>query len=396
MSVSSIVKRGMEAGSFIRKMFEEGQRLRAQYGADNVFDFSLGNPDLMPPPEFRKVLLEEAAREAPLIHCYMPNAGYPATREALAGHYREWLDLPFQAENIIMTSGAGGAMNVVLKSLLEPGQEVVVLAPYFVEYGYYISNHGGKMVVVGTDEEFQPRIGAIAEAIGPATRAVIINSPNNPTGAVYERPVLDALGALLAEKSKQTGNAIYLLSDEPYRELLFDGLKYASPLLSYERCICVTSNSKDLSLAGERIGHIAIHPRCPDAALLTAAMTFCNRTLGFVNANALMQRVVGRLQGVTVDTAPYQRRRDLLCKGLSELGFQFNCPKGAFYLFPKSPMADDVAFADFMKDYRVIVVPGSGFGGPGYFRISFAVPDDTIVRSLEFFGQAAKKLGMKA
>lgn len=395
MSVSSVITKGMQEGSWIRRMFEEGQRLAAVYGKENVFDFSLGNPDLMPPPEFRKVLLEESAKEAPLIHCYMPNAGYADTRTAIAKHYREWLGLPFGPEHIVMTSGAGGGMNVALKSILEPGEDVIVLAPYFVEYKYYITNHGGRMVVVKTGEEFQPDLNLIAEAITPKTRAIIVNSPNNPTGALYPRETLDALGALLKEKSAAAGRPIYMLSDEPYRELLYDGLTYPSPLLSYPWTLTVTSNSKDLSLAGERIGHIAIHPHCEAAGDLFSAMTFCNRILGFVNANALMQRVVGRLQGARVETAVYQRRRDLFCHNLRAMGFEFTCPRGAFYLFPKSPMPDDRQFAEFMKDFRVIVVPGSGFEGPGFFRISFAVPEETISRSLEYFEKAAVKLGLK-
>jgi len=396
MSVSRLILKGMQEGSFIRKMFEEGQRMAAIYGKENVYDFSLGNPDLMPPPEFRRVLLEEAAKEAPLIHCYMPNAGYPATRSAIAAHYEETLGLPFSANHIVMTSGAGGGINVALKSILEPGEEVIVLAPYFVEYKYYITNHGGTMVVVQTDEQFQPDLAAIEAAITPRTRVVMINSPNNPTGALYPRETLDGLGALLKRESARHGRPIFLLSDEPYRELVFDGVAYPAPLLSYPYTLTVTSNSKDLSLAGERIGHVAIHPECDAAADLFSALTFCNRILGFVNANALMQRVVGRLQGARVDTTIYQRRRDMLCSNLRAMGFKMNIPQGAFYLFPQSPMTDDVEFAEFMKEFRVIVVPGSGFGGPGYFRISFAVPEDTISRSLEHFEQAAQRLGLKA
>lgn len=396
MSVSRLILKGMQEGSFIRKMFEEGQRLAAIYGKENVFDFSLGNPDLMPPPEFRQVLLEEAAKEAPLIHCYMPNAGYASTRASIAAHYKQMHALPFTADHIVMTSGAGGGINVALKSLLEPGDQVIVLAPYFVEYKYYITNHGGEMVVVQTDKEFMPDLNAIEAAITERTRVVMINSPNNPTGALYGRPTLDALGALLTRHSEKYSRPIYLLSDEPYRELVYDGLEYPAPLVSYRYTLTVTSNSKDLSLAGERIGHVAIHPECEAAADLFSAMTFCNRILGFVNANALMQRVVGRLQGARVDTAIYQRRRDMLCNSLRAMGFQLKVPQGAFYLFPKSPLDNDVEFAEFMKEFQVIVVPGSGFGGPGYFRISFAVPDDTISRSLEHFEKAAQKLGLKA
>jgi aspartate aminotransferase len=394
MTISRQIAEAMERGSFIRRMFEEGLELKRRFGPDNVFDFSIGNPDLPPPAEFQRVLMEEAARTDPMIHCYMPNAGYGETREALAGTYAARFHLDFAATDIIMTSGAGGGLNVVLKSLLEPGDEVVVLAPFFVEYGFYISNHQGRMIISETGSDFLPDLADLEARITERTRAVIVNSPNNPTGVVYPAETLAELGELLRVASARHGRPIYLISDEPYRDLVYDGKSYPSPLAAYEETVVITSNSKDLSLAGERIGHVAIRPRAASHTRLAAACTFCNRILGFVNANALMQRVVARLQGVSVDVAIYQRRRDLLCSALAEMGFDFVRPEGAFYLFPRSPMADDSAFADFMRQYRVIVVPGSGFFRAGHFRISYAVREDLIQRSLEYFAQAARELGL--
>ncbi len=397
MPVSKSINEALNRGSFIRKMFEEGRRLKQQYGADNVFDFSLGNPDVPPPPEFQKVLEEEARRTDPMIHGYMANAGYEETRAAVAATYSSGVGLPFEAGNIVITSGAGGAMNVVLKSILDPGDEVVVFAPFFVEYGFYIGNHAGgaaNMVVVETDDRFLPVAETFSEALTERTKAVIINSPNNPTGVLYPPETLATLGSILDDHSRKLGRPVYLISDEPYREIIFDGLTYPSPFKHYDHTLATTSSSKDLSLPGERIGHVAISPSAADKEELEEAITFCNRTLGFVNAGALMQRVVTRLQSVMVDVGIYERRRNALCSALGEMGFEFVRPEGAFYLFPKSPMENDGEFADFMRKFRVIVVPGSGFYGPGYFRICFAVPDSTIERSLEFFGQAARELGL--
>jgi len=394
MSVSRKIAGAMEKGSWIRKMFEEGSRLRKEFGAENVFDFSLGNPDLPPPEEFRSTLLQEAASEAPLVHCYMPNAGYEETRRAVAAQYAARTGLPFLAGDVVMTCGAAGGCNVVLKALLEPGDEVIVLAPYFVEYGFYTDNHGGTMVVVPPSPDFQPDLAAIQARITPRTRAIIVNSPNNPTGVLYPDSVLAGLGDLLRRESARIGHEVYLISDEPYRDIVFDNLPYPNPLLHYENVLVVSSHSKDLSLAGERIGHVASSPLCTHRTKLAAAFTFCNRVLGFVNANALMQRVVARLSNARVDIGVYERRRNRLCDALAGMGFSFVRPHGAFYLFPKSPLSDDVEFCSVLRKYRVIVVPGAGFACPGYFRISFAVCDDVIDRSLEHFASAARELGM--
>jgi len=394
MTVSRQVLEAMKRGSFIRKMFEEGRQLKEQYGEENVYDFSIGNPDLPPPAEFQRVLQEEAARDEPGLHGYMPNAGFEETRRALAESYRAATGLPFRFGDITMTSGAGGALNVVLKAILDPGDEVIVLAPFFVEYGFYVSNHQGRMVISETDENFQPDPVDLESRLTERTRAVVINSPNNPTGVVYPPAVLSKLGDLLRSASQRFGRTVYLLSDEPYREIIFDGMSYPSPFLHYENTVVVTSNSKDLSLAGERIGHAAISPESTERSSIADALVFCNRILGFVNANALMQRVVARLQGVSVDRSVYQRRRDILCEALSEMGYRFTKPGGAFYLFPESPLPDDGKFADFMRNFRVIVVPGSGFFRSGHFRISYAVKEKTIENSLEYFRKAAKQLGL--
>lgn len=394
MPISRSIEQAMEKGSWIRKMFEEGRRLSREFGPENVFDFSIGNPDVPPPPEFQQVLMEEAAREVPGIHTYMPNAGFEATRQAVADWYQRQTQLPFAATHIIMTSGAGGGMNVTLKSLLEAGDEVMVLAPYFAEYRFYISNHGGTMVVVPTDERFLPDPQRIRDAITPRTRALIINTPNNPTGVVYPETSLTALAQVLQDASEQFGSPIYLISDEPYRKLIYGETSYASPFGFYDNTLVVTSHSKDLCLAGERIGHIAISPRCDVPGKIAAAAVFCNRILGFVNANALMQRVVARLLDAQVDTSVYQRRRDLLCTSLASMGYEFVQPAGAFYLFPKSPLKDDMEFIGLLQKYRVMVTPGSGFDGPGHFRISYAVPDSRIERALPFFEKVAWEVGL--
>jgi len=394
MSISRQIQQAMEKGSWIRKMFEEGRRLASQIGPENVFDFSLGNPDLPPPPAFRRVLLEEAARQDPMIHCYMPNAGFDQTREAMASTYKNSTGLSFTKDDIVMTSGAGGALNVVLKALLEPGDEVIVFAPFFVEYSFYVTNHAGKLVIAHTGEDFLPDLAVLEDAISPQTRAVVINSPNNPTGVVYPPQTLVALAEVLERKSRVRERPIFLLSDEPYREIVFDGAPYPTPLLRYRNTIVVTSNSKSLSIAGERIGHIAISPNCEGRNLVSSACMFCNRILGFVNANALMQRVVARLQGDHIDVSVYQSRRDRLCSALGSMGYQFVRPGGAFYLFPKSPLEDDMEFAALLRGLHVFVVPGSGFFRPGHFRISYAVRDEVLDKSLDLFDKAARTAGL--
>ena len=384
----------MEQGGWIRRMFEAGINLKAQYGEDKVFDLSLGNPVVEPPQEFHQELLRLAQHPIKGMHRYMPNAGYPETRRAVADGLSAETGLPFGPDHIVMTCGAAAALNVVLKTILNPGQEVIILSPYFVEYGYYVDNHGGTAVTVATTPDFQPNLDAIEASITPKTRALIVNSPNNPSGVVYPAEKLRALGDLLRRKQAEYGVEIFIISDEPYRRIIYDGLTYPQVFPHYPNTVVVNSHAKDLALPGERIGYIAINPEYPDGEELANGLTFCNRTLGFVNAPALMQHLVRSLQGVSVDAGDYQRKRDYLYAHLTELGYSVTKPQGAFYFFPRSPVEDDVAFVDALQEWNVLTVPGRGFGTPGYFRISYCVEDQVLEGSLEGFARAAERYGL--
>jgi aspartate aminotransferase len=381
----------MAEGSWVRKMFEEGISLKKRVGEENVFDLSLGNPIMEPPPQFKEELKWLANNPIPGMHRYMENAGYPETRAAVAIQLSRETGIDFKADHIVMTCGAAGGLNVVLKTILNPGDEVIVFAPYFMEFGNYIDNHGGVIRVVPTDENFLPRLDSLSGAINAKTKGVIINSPNNPTGVVYDEKLIHNLAQLLHKKEAEYGIEIFLISDEAYRRIIYDGARYVPVFHHYRNSIAVTSHSKDLALPGERIGYIAIHPECSHQQELVNGFVFCNRILGFVNAPALMQRVIRNLQGVTVSIAEYQRKRDLLYKNLVEMGYSVLKPRGAFYLFPKSPIEDDVAFVDELRQWNVLVVPGRGFGTPGYFRASYCVEDRTIEGSLAGFRKAAQK-----
>ena len=391
MAIADKVRKSMAQGSWIRKMFEEGAVLKQRYGAENVFDLSLGNPVMGPPAEFVRELKKLAERPVPGMHRYMPNAGYPETREAVAQQLAQELGLKFTMNEIVMTCGAAGALNVVLKTILNPGDEVILFAPYFVEYANYVDNHGGVVKVLPADEQFLPKLDVLESGINPKTKALIINSPNNPTGVVYSESLLHQLGELLRKKEAQYGTEIFLISDEPYRKIIYDGLKYPSPLHHHPRSIIVTSHSKDLALPGERIGYIAVHPDCNQRKELVDGFIYCNRTLGFVNAPALMQHIVRHLQSVTVSVAEYQQKRDFLYENLARFGYSLVKPQGAFYMFPKSPLEDDVAFVRELQEFRVLTVPGRGFGTPGYFRISYCVDDRTLEGSLAGFQKAVQK-----
>jgi aspartate aminotransferase len=299
--------------------------------------------------------------------------------------------LGLAAADVLMTCGAAGAMNVVFKAILNPGEEVILFAPYFVEYLNYMDNHGGVPRIVKTDVNFLPRLAELEKAISPKTRAVVINSPNNPTGVVYSEEVIRGIAAVLRAASKKHGADIYLVSDEPYRKIIYDGLVYPSPLNYYDASIVATSHSKDLALPGERIGYIALHPDCPGHDELMDGFVYCNRTLGFVNAPALMQHLVAHLQNVSVSVDEYRRKRDFLYDNLVQMGYSLNRPQGAFYMFPRSPLDDDVAFVRELQQFLVLAVPGSGFGTPGYFRICYCIDDRTIEGSLEGFRKAADK-----
>ncbi len=388
MAVSNKIRGLLEQGSWIRRMFEEGIELKQRFGEDNVFDLSLGNPILEPPDEFFAELRRIADDPAPGMHRYMPNSGYPETRAAVAAQLAEETGLRFTADELIMTCGAGGALNVVLKTLLDPGDEVAIFAPYFVEYFFYADNHGGVCKVVPPVEGFLPDMDALADTITERTRAVLINSPNNPTGVLYSEETLARIGEIIREKEREFGTEIFLVSDEPYRRLLFDGLEYPHIFHHHVRSIVATSHSKDLALPGERIGYIAVHPDYADGVELMDGLVFCNRTLGFVNAPALMQHIVAKLQSVTVDIGEYQSKRDFMYDTLTDIGYDVVKPQGAFYMFPKSPMEDDVEFVAELQKRNVLVVPGRGFGMPGYFRISFCVTDETLSGSIPGFREA--------
>lgn len=392
MGISEKVASFLDKGSWIRRMFEEGARLKARFGEDNVFDFSLGNPPEEPPEEF--FIEMEAILRKPGIHRYMANAGFSEAREAIARKVSQESGLEVESRHVVMTVGAGGALNVALKALLDPGEEVIILAPFFVEYRFYIDNHGGTTTVVNTREDFSLDLEAIEKALNERTKAIILNSPNNPTGVVYTQHEIEALGTILRDKGRELGKDIYLLSDEPYRRLLYDDTVYPHVFRYVDNAIIATSHSKDLALAGERIGYLVASPRCADIERLMEAMIFANRTLGFVNAPALMQIVVARLQDVTIDVTSYQKRRDVLYNALSNMGFQMIKPKGAFYLFPRSPIANDIAFVQAAQKRHILVAPGTGFGWPGHFRIAYSVPMDTIERSLPAWEALAYEFNM--
>lgn len=392
MPVASKIQTFIKNSSFIREMFEAGNRLRAQVGADKVFDFSIGNPDLEPPAEFRQVMHELIDDPRPGMHGYMPNSGYPETRARVAGFAAQEYGKKFTADDIVMTCGAGGALNVIFKTILDPGDEVITLSPYFVEYDFYIDNHGGVVKNAATKSDFSLDFDQIAARIGPRTRALLINSPNNPTGVIYPAADIQRLSGLLGEASQKNGRPIFLVSDEPYRKIAYDGAKVPSVFADYEHAVVATSYSKDLSLPGERIGFIAVNPEMDKKTLFYDGLVLNNRILGFVNAPALMQRAVARLTGASVNVDAYKQRRDAFVKGLTEAGYELTVPAGAFYLFPRSPIADDIAFTREMQKENILVVPGTGFKGPGHFRLAYCVNKDVIERSIPGFARAIERL----
>jgi aspartate aminotransferase len=391
MTISKKIENIIAGSSFIRKMFEEGARLKAQYGADNVYDFSLGNPNVPPPEKFNEVLRDIIGTCGLDDHCYMPNTGYPMVCGSVADYLAKEQQAPVTAKDVIMTCGASGALNVALKAVLDPGDEVLTPIPCFVEYKFYADNHGGVLKTVATRPNFELDPDAIAAAITAKTKVFLINSPNNPTGQVYSAESLKSLAEILEQKGREFNRTIYLLSDEPYRKIVYDGVEVPSIFTAYPNSILGTSYSKDISIPGERIGFLAVNPAATYKKDLMAAMTVANRILGYVNAPALMQRVVACMQGLSVDISEYARKRDLLCDGLAGFGYEFIKPPGTFYLFPRSPIPDDVEFVDALKEERILVVPGSGFNGPGHFRIAFCVSDDTIKNSMPGFGKAIAK-----
>ena len=389
MPIAEKMVRMVEVSSMIKKMFEEGARLKAMYGSDNVFDFSLGNPDVPPPPEFKKVLRELVDSES-LTHGYTPGPGLPHVRKAVADYLGSEQGLEFTPDLIVMTVGAAGALNDVFKALMNSGEEILVPSPYFVGYDQYAFLADVALKTAPTDADFHLDPAAIEDAITENTRVMLINSPNNPTGAVYSAAELAALGEVLERAGGKFGKRIYLVSDEPYRKIAYD-IDVPSVFKSYPHTIMVSSYSKELSVAGERIGYLAVHPDAEDAQLVAGAAAAIN-TMYCVNAPSMAQLAVAQLQGISVDASIYRRRRDLLCRGLAEAGYEFNVPQGAFYLFPKSPVCDDVKFVNILQEELILAIPGIAFGAPGYFRLSYAVPDNTIERSLAGFRRALEKV----
>ncbi len=394
MSIAENIKTSIERASWIREMFEQGQHLKAIHGEDQVFDFSLGNPVIEPPSQVHEILIQLLQDDQKGTHRYMPNPGFPQTREFIAKELQEEFGLGFQTGDIVMCVGAGGGLNALFKALLNPDDEVLALAPYFVEYGFYAENHGGVLKIAETTETFQIDIDKIAQAMTPKTKIIVVNSPNNPTGVVYPQEAMDAIGQLLADKEKEYGHSIFLVSDEPYRQIIFDDLSNCNVFHSHPNSVMITSHSKDLALAGERIGFIAMHPEMEDRSDLQNALTLTTRILGYVNAPALMQRILPHLKGVRVSISAYQHLRDIFYQALTDFGFDVVKPQGAFYLFPKSPTADDVDFVKQAQEENILLVPGTGFGCPGYFRIAFCFTEDMIIRSFDGFEKLAKKFGL--
>ena len=384
--------------SAIRAMFEEGKRLAAIYGAENVYDFSLGNPNVPAPETVKKAIfdiLEE--EESTFIHGYMSNAGYEDVRETIADSLNQRFGTSFHLENIIMTVGAASGLNIILKTLLNPEDEVLTFAPYFLEYGNYVRNYDGRLVVVPANTvDFQPDLTAFRDLIGPRTKAVIINSPNNPTGVIYSEETLTRLGKILEEKSREIGHPIVLLSDEPYRELAYDGAVVPYVTKYYKDTVVCYSYSKSLSLPGERIGYLVIPDELKDSREVFTAVSIANRVLGSVNAPSLMQRVIKRCieKGARVNLAAYDRNRNRLYEGLKECGFSCIRPEGAFYLFVKSPVADEKKFCSRASAHNLLLVPGSSFACPGYVRIAYCVSYEQIERSMPAFRALAKEYGL--
>ncbi len=387
MGVSKAVAEAIARASWIRRMFEEGLRLKAERGEGNVFDFSLGNPDLEPPRAVIDALRRVVDENRPRSHAYMPNAGYPEVRREIARRFERATGLPYRADHVLMTVGAAGALNVMLKALLDPGDEVILLAPFFAEYEFYVTNHGGRPVVVETDDGCRPLVGPILQAITPRTRALIVNSPNNPSGVVYQARFFDELEAGLAGR----GHPLTLLCDEPYRALAFAGVEVPQVPCHVTRAVVCDSWSKALAIPGERVGCIAISPRMADAAELFGASVFANRILGFVNAPAVWQWTVAALGELRVDGSRYERRCERVHRALRGMGYEVVKPEGGFYVFARTPIADDLTFIDLLKDEGILVVPGRGFGRPGHMRLSLTAPDEAIERALPGFERALRR-----
>lgn len=394
MMISEKMKPLVANNSVIRVMFEEGKRLAAIYGAENVYDFSLGNPNVPAPAEVKQAILDILEEEdSTVVHGYMSNAGFEDVRETIAQSLNERFGTRFGAGNILMTVGAASGLNVILKTILNPGDEVITFAPYFVEYGSYVRNYDGQLVVISPNTvDFQPNLTEFAEKITDKTKAVIINTPNNPTGVVYSDATLTKIGDILRQKEQEFGTTIVLISDEPYRELAYDGVEVPYVTKYYADTVICYSYSKSLSLPGERIGYLVIPNEMKDFEEVFTAATIANRVTGSVNAPSLMQKVVKRCieTGAAVNLEAYDKNRNLLYNGLKNFGFECIKPEGAFYLFVKSPEADEKAFCAQAQKYNLLLVPGSSFACPGYVRIAYCVSAEQIERSMPAFEKLAK------
>ena len=395
--ISEKMKPYVKNNSAIRMMFEEGNRLRAKYGADKVFDFSLGNPSVPSPDSVREAIIELVNTTDPtVLHGYMSNAGFEDVRQTIAESLNRRFDTKFSAKNLIMTVGAASGLNVILKTILNPGEEVIVFAPYFLEYGAYVRNYDGVLVEISPDTTtFQPNLAEFEQKITPKTRAVIVNTPHNPTGVVYSEETIKKLSAILEAKQKEFGTVIYLISDEPYRELAYDGVEVPYLTKYYNNTVVGYSYSKSLSLPGERIGYLVIPDEADGSEELISAATIANRTLGCVNAPSLIQKVVAKCVDAKTDLAAYDKNRQALYNGLKECGFECIKPQGAFYLFVKSPVEDEKAFCEAGKKYNILMVPGSSFACPGYVRLAYCVSYETIVNSLPELKKLAAEYGLK-
>jgi aspartate aminotransferase len=390
--ISEKMKEYVGSSSVIRAMFEEGKKLSAIYGEENVFDYSLGNPNVEPPENIKKAIVDILSGEAPnLVHGYMNNSGYEDVRTAIANHLNKKYSLSLTSENLVMTCGAAGGLNIILKTILNPGDEVIAFSPFFGEYKNYVNNFEGNLIVVPSNKTtFEPDLELLASKINKKTKAIIINSPNNPTGVIYSEALIKELASLLEKKQQEYNSSIYLISDEPYREIAYDGIKVPYVLNYYKNAFIGYSYSKSLSLPGERIGYIVCSSEMDDFTNVMQALNVANRILGFVNAPSLFQRVIAKCLEAEVDVNIYKKNRDILYNHLVKIGFECVKPEGAFYLFPKALIPDDKAFAEAAKKFNLLIVPGSAFGCPGYFRLSYCISQDKIEKSLDSFTKLAK------
>lgn len=394
--ISEKMKPLMENNSAIRTMFEEGDKMRAKYGRDQVYDFSLGNPDAPTPPEVNQAICDIVKEEPDLIlHGYMSNAGFEDVRETIAQHINKTQGTSFSMNNILMTVGAASGLNVALKTILNPGEEVVIFAPYFLEYNWYVNNFDGVVVQAKTDPQtFQPDLAAFESCISDRTRVVLINSPHNPTGVIYSEETIKGIASILEKKQKELKRTIFIIADEPYRELAYDGIQVPYVTKYYDNTIVAYSYSKSLSLPGERIGYLVIPNELEESELVFDTASNANRIIGCVNAPSLQQKVIGRCVDAKVDLNYYDKNRKALYEGLKECGFECIMPQGAFYLFVKSPVENEAEFCQAAKKYNILMVPGSAFAGPGYVRLAYCVSYETIINSMPGFKKLAAEYGL--